>query len=118
MSCTLRRSIRRPCAVEHVDVDEVRPRIDLAVGVDGAAAADDAAAALRRQLEPDLVRVGRALREVVADLQGPHDRFEQIGLRPASATGLGAQRRGNRPSIVPPVFSANRSTRATPVRND
>ena len=69
-----------PIAIEHEDVEEVRPLIDLAMVIDRADVADHAVSRAGGYFQPDLVRVGRPFRERMAQLQRPHDRFEQIRL--------------------------------------
>ena len=93
MSCRLRRSTLPPLAVQHVDVDEMRPRIDAAVGLERAAAADDAAAAV----SGDLAARPRWNRRcpgvnVMADLERAHDRLEQIASRRVEAPAPRPQR--------------------------
>ena len=61
--------------------------------IDAAAAADDAVAGGHRDVEPDLVGVGGALREQVAELQGPDDRLEEVRLPRLERRHHWAQRR-------------------------
>ena len=67
-------------------------RIDRAV-VERAAPADDPAAAGRGDVEPDLVGVGGALRERVADLERADDGLEQIGRARPQRRHVRTQRR-------------------------
>ncbi len=70
-------------AVEHVDVDEMRVRIDRAVGPDAAGAADHAVARPGDQLDPDLVGIDRSLAEGVADPERADHDLDQVAGRPA-----------------------------------
>ena len=65
-------------AIEHIGVDEVRPGIDAAVGAAPTALADHPAVRGRRDFQPDLVGVGRALGEGVADGEGPQHDFDEV----------------------------------------
>jgi len=115
MSWTFRRSDAPAVPVEHVDIDEMRPRIDLTV-VECAAAADDAAAAGGGDVEPHLVGVGGALRQGVADFERAHHGFEKICEPGRSAGTAGTQRCSSSPSMAPPFFTPKMSTRATPAQ--
>ena len=65
-------------AIEHKDIEEIRPAIDLAPFVDAAAAANHSAAAGRGDFEPDFIRVGGALGERVAEFQRADHGFQQV----------------------------------------
>ena len=70
-------------AVQHVHVDEVRPRIDPIVRAEATAPADDPLAAVRtsfheHQVDPELIRIGCALGEGMAHLESPHHHIEQV----------------------------------------
>ena len=67
-------------SVEDVRVDEVGPRIDAVVLTHAPADADGLLARGYFDLEPDLVRVRRALREEMSEFQGPDDGLEKIRL--------------------------------------
>src|SRR5690606_14728615 len=62
--------------IEKIDVHEVGPRIDVAAVVEPTAPSDDAIAGLDGHIEPDVVRVARSLREVMADLQRADEDLE------------------------------------------
>ena len=79
--------------VEHVHVQKVRVRIDFAIRSQPATAADDPAAAGDFRVDPDFVRVSRALSERMAELERAHDGFEQILLAASERRQLRAQRR-------------------------
>ena len=65
-------------AIEHVDVDEMRPRVDRAVGVHPAAAAHDPIAAFQDDVQPELVGICGVLGQRVPHLDGANHRFEQV----------------------------------------
>ena len=75
-------------AVEHEDIDEVAARINLPAVVQGAAAADRLSATGDGHVEPDLVRVDRALGEGVAQFQrADHDVEEIVSARSQRRNG-------------------------------
>ena len=67
-------------AVEHEHIDEVCVAVDLVAGfcIHAAAAADDLAVALERDVEPDLVGVDGSLGEEMAEGQRADHGFQQV----------------------------------------
>ncbi len=103
MSCGLRRSIAIAFAVEHEDVDEMRPGIDFAARVDAAASADRLRPPLRDRIhfEPNFVRVDGPFGERMAQLERAHHRFQEILLARLQRGNFGRDRaRASGPSIV------------------
>ena len=92
MSCGLRRSIRFPFAVEHVDVDEVREGIDRAVRAHPTRTADHPASGAGDQLDPDLVGINGSLTERMADREGANDDLDQVFASWFHGGNLGADR--------------------------
>src|SRR5690606_14769532 len=80
--------------IEKIDVHEVGPRIDVAAVVEPTAPSDDAIAGLDGHIEPDVVRVARSLREVMADLQRADEDLEKIAATGLENRHLGTDRRG------------------------
>ena len=138
MSCGLRRSMRLPSRSSMNTLTKCAQRIDLvaALRIEPAAAADHAVAGRDRHVEPDLVRVGRALREQVAQLERADHGFQQVLLarlrasapRAAAARSAGRRsrrlrarrtdRRASRPSGTPDgrrSTSGRSRSQATPV---
>ena len=99
-------------------VDEVRPWIDLASGVEPTASADDLVIRSSPDVHPDLVGVRRALGEEVAHLDRADHRLEQVASARARATAprvvaAPSARRRSCPASLRP----KRSTRITPSLN-
>ena len=82
--------------VEHVDIDEVRPRIDFVVLAESAVAGNDLAAARGLHVHPDFIRVHRALREQVGHAQRAQNDLDEIGLAGLERRHLRTQRCGER----------------------
>ena len=81
-------------AVEHVDVDEVRPGIDPVALAEAAAAADQVPSLVAHlHVEPELVGVRGALGQVVAQAQGAHDDLQQVVLPRLERGDLRPERR-------------------------
>ena len=118
MSCGLRRSMRLPSrsstkTLTKCDQGSTAPSVAQA-----AAAADHALAARDRDVEPDLVRVGRALGEGVAHLERAHHGLEQVALARLQRRHRRAQRRdAARRRSCPRRLTPKRSTRMTPSLN-
>ncbi len=85
-------------AVDDPGVDEVRPAVDAAIRRELAGGADLVAAGAGDELEPDLVRVGGPLGEVVANGERAHDHLDQI-----ARSRLERRQRGPQRSMEPPL---------------
>lgn len=72
-------------------VDEVGPFIDRAVFGQSPADTDDSIPRLGLNLEPKLIRIDSPLGQVVADLEGADDGFEQVGLAGFECWDFGTQ---------------------------
>lgn len=83
-------------AVEHEDVDEMRPRIYFVEHAQRTVAAHDAPGTRGPRVHPDFVRVHRPLREGMAQPQGADDHFEQIIFPALQLRHLRTQRRRER----------------------
>ncbi len=81
-------------AIEQKDVHSMGTRIDVALIIQRAASTDDALAAPHGHIEPDFVRVDRALRKEVPERHGPDDGFKQIGFARFQGLHGRPQRRG------------------------
>ena len=75
--------------VQQEDVDKVRPRINLAIGVELAAGSDHPLTGADGHLEPDLVRIDGALGEQVTQFDCADHRVEQV-----TGSGLQCRDRG------------------------
>ena len=101
-------------AVEHEDVDEVRPRIDRPGIIrvrSGAVASDLHTARGGTEVHPDLVRVPRALREMVAQAERAHHHFDDVGPWPRSSGGSSGRSCTSPPTSRFPGFNPKMSMR-------
>ena len=79
--------------VEHVHVEEVGPRVHLAMTPGGSGSSHHLALTLRhRHLGPDLVGIDRALSERVPQFERPDHRLDEVGLARLEPGQGGAQR--------------------------
>ena len=84
----------RAVAVEHVDIDEVRPGIDPVALAKSAAAADQLAVLVAHgDVQPELVRIRRPLGQVVAQTERPHNDLQQVVLAGLEFRDPGPNRR-------------------------
>ena len=79
--------------VEHVDVEEVGPRVHLAMTPGGSGSTHHLALTVRhRHIGPDLVGINRALGERMPQFEGPDHRLDEVGLARLESGQGGAQR--------------------------
>ena len=99
-------------AVEHVDVDEVRVRVDRAVRRRCPPERPmTRSPGLRDQLDPDLVGVDRPLAERVAEAERPDDDLDQVRLARLERRDLGPERAEQLAVDRAPVAEARRCRR-------
>ena len=77
--------------VEHVDVEEVGPRVHLAMTPGGSGSSHHLALTIgHRHIGPDLVGIHRALRERMPQFERPDHRLDEVGLARLQAWQGGA----------------------------